>query len=115
MWAYDAQLEKVINGDTIDLVIDLGFYHQIRQRFRLARLNAPDIRSTEAKDKENVEKAITYISTQLKAAKEIKVVSYKDRKDKFARYLADVVYDGKNLNKELLDQKLVKPYRKGGK
>jgi micrococcal nuclease len=112
MWAYEAGLEKVVNSDTVDLVIDLGFYHQIRQRFRLARLDAY---KTEAEAKDKNEKAIAYMEGQLRAAKSIRVVSYKDRKDKFARYLADIVYDGRNLNKELLDQRFVKPYRKGGK
>lgn len=41
---YHARLVKVVDGDTVDLEVDLGFYVYKRVRFRLARIDAPEVR-----------------------------------------------------------------------
>jgi micrococcal nuclease len=38
-----AKCINVVDGDTIDVDIDLGFYTSIRQRFRLLRVNTPEV------------------------------------------------------------------------
>jgi micrococcal nuclease len=48
MWTYRARLDRVIDGDTVDMDIDLGFRHVIeRHRLRLAGLNTPEVRGEE--------------------------------------------------------------------
>lgn len=47
MFTYKAILEKVIDGDTIDVTIDLGFEIYARKRLRLAGINAPETRTLE--------------------------------------------------------------------
>lgn len=42
MYEYKAKLVKVIDGDTIDLNVDLGFYIFIQMRFRMAGINTPE-------------------------------------------------------------------------
>jgi len=32
---YKAKLERVVNGDIVDLIVDVGFYISVHQRFRL--------------------------------------------------------------------------------
>jgi len=45
------QIVKVIDGDTVDVDIDLGFNLTIRQRVRLKGINAPESRTTNEKEK----------------------------------------------------------------
>jgi micrococcal nuclease len=42
MYVYKAVVERVVDGDTIDCLIDLGFKVFIRQRVRLANFDAPE-------------------------------------------------------------------------
>ena len=41
MYHYKAILNRIIDGDTIDVMIDLGFGIQIKQRVRLHGINTP--------------------------------------------------------------------------
>ena len=43
MWTYQARLLRVVDGDTVDLILDLGFDIHLNQRVRLAGLNAPEM------------------------------------------------------------------------
>jgi len=45
MYYYNAVLVKVVDGDTIDAIIDLGFDVQVKKRIRLAGINAPESRT----------------------------------------------------------------------
>lgn len=56
MYTYKAKLIRVIDGDTIDAEIDLGFSVYVKQRIRLYGINTPDSRS---KDLEIREKGIS--------------------------------------------------------
>jgi len=42
MYKYKAKIERVVDGDTIDIVIDLGFKITTNQRIRLAGINTPE-------------------------------------------------------------------------
>lgn len=46
-YLYDATVVKVVDGDTVDLDVDLGFWVTLRVRVRLAGVNAPEIRGPE--------------------------------------------------------------------
>ena len=45
MYYYNAVLVRVVDGDTIDAIIDLGFVVQVKKRIRLAGINAPESRT----------------------------------------------------------------------
>lgn len=44
MWCYAARVVRVVDGDTVDCVVDLGFRVSIQLRLRLAGCNAPELR-----------------------------------------------------------------------
>lgn len=52
MYTYKAKLVRVIDGDTIDAEIDLGFNVLIRQRIRLYGIDTPESRTTDLEEKE---------------------------------------------------------------
>lgn len=47
MYRYKARVVKVVDGDTIDCDVDLGFYMTARIRFRLFGIDAPEVRGAE--------------------------------------------------------------------
>ena len=42
MYTYKAKLQRVVDGDTIDATIDLGFDIFVKKRIRFAGINAPE-------------------------------------------------------------------------
>ena len=49
MYTYKAKLERVVDGDTLDASIDLGFDVIVRKRIRLAGINTPESRTRRKK------------------------------------------------------------------
>ena len=47
MYEYKARVIRVVDGDTIDCDVDLGFHMTARIRFRLANIDAPEVRGVE--------------------------------------------------------------------
>jgi len=79
--------ERVVDGDTIDVLIDFGFKITKRERLRLARINAPE---TRGKEKVAGQKA----KRELKSLIEGKKIAIETEKQgKFGRYLAEVYYE----------------------
>ena len=42
-YRYRAELDRVVDGDTFDVLIDLGFYIRIKERIRLEEVDTPEI------------------------------------------------------------------------
>ena len=108
--AYQARLERVVDGDTLHVAIDLGFKFVHREILRLRGINAPEM-STEAGKKSAV--ALKYI------LKDVKFLILKTTAtDIYGRYVVDVFFaegeedsqkvaeSGIYLNQLLLDKKL---------
>jgi micrococcal nuclease len=51
MYIYNCSLSRVVDGDTIDAVIDLGFDISIKQRIRLYGINTPECRTRDLEEK----------------------------------------------------------------
>ena len=106
MYEYKATVENVVDGDTIDLVVDLGFKIQTKQRVRLARVDTPE------RAQANYQTAKDFVKNAVLG----KAVAVKtDKVSKWGYYLAEVMFDGKNLNDELFNAGLAKYYDGGHK
>ena len=51
MYRYNAELIRVVDGDTVDAKIDLGFDISIKKRIRLGGINAPESRTRNLAEK----------------------------------------------------------------
>lgn len=51
LYNYTFTPTRVVDGDTVDGIIDLGFAVQMRERVRLARINAPETRTRDPDEK----------------------------------------------------------------
>ena len=105
MFTYNAFVTNVVDGDTIDVEIDLGFdiWHHVR--LRLAGIDTPETSTQAGKD------ARVYAKKHLEK-RAVVITTYKP--DKYGRYLADVIVDGVSFNKTLIDEGMAKAYD-GGK
>lgn len=89
-YAYTAKVVKVVDGDTIDVVIDLGFSLFSHQRLRLLGVYASEDDTPAGKAQH--ENLTLFFSGHSD------VVVRTHRKDKYGRYLADVWVDGNHVN-----------------
>lgn len=97
MYEYRASAVRVIDADTIDIDIDLGFRLTSRQRVRLAGINAPEVNTPAGM----VAKA--YLTTYLEVGALLTVQSEKPGGgDKYGRYLATLWRGPVNVNNLLV-------------
>lgn len=85
MHEYKATVDKVVDGDTVDLDIDLGFYVRTRQRCRLLGYDAPEKFGPE---KERGDAAKRHLQVLLSEPGELFVRTAKT--EKYGRWLAQV-------------------------
>lgn len=98
MYEYHASLVRVIDGDTVVMVVDLGFTVSVNIEFRLLGINAPEMKGTSKvagqAAKEHLEQLLAQGSLSLKSDKAPKT-------DKYGRWLADITVtkpDGTSFN-----------------
>jgi micrococcal nuclease len=103
MFKYNAIVDNVVDGDTIDLSIDLGFDIWHRARVRMLGIDTPE----KWYDFGKVVKA--YVQEKLEFQK-VQIISTKP--DKYGRYLVDVYIDGEDVtfNQHLIDSGMAKSY-----
>jgi micrococcal nuclease len=89
---------KVVDGDTVDVVIDLGFYLSIKKRVRLLGINAPESRTRDLSEKKKGLEA----KARLKEMCESDLVLQCHGLGKYGRVLGEFFVDGKSLNKLLV-------------
>jgi len=92
MYKYKAHVVKVVDGDTFDFMIDLGFRMYTQIRVRLKGYDAPEIRGPEREEGKAVKQICVQILT---AAEQIYIETTKT--GKYGRWLADVEVDGIDL------------------
>ena len=98
MYTYQAKLIEVIDADTVDLLIDLGFGVHVKERCRLYGIDAPEMPSEAGKAaKIYLETLIGAATGQLFVATRKMTRKPKEKTDKYGRYLA-VLYGGGNVD-----------------
>lgn len=116
MYDYKAQCVRVIDGDTIDCVVDLGFCFSAKMRLRLLGVDTPELNSKDVASRDRANTAKAHVIAKI-LGKEIIVETRKH--DSFGRYLADVYYHDPVamtnvcLNTELLRTRLADIYPRG--
>ena len=104
---YVREVKNVVDGDTIDVVIDLGFNVLFEQRVRLAGIDTPESRTSDKAEKVLGLEAKEYLKKNIKAAKNIVIRTEKmDSSEKYGRILGWVYLDGDSEsinNKMILD------------
>lgn len=103
MFCYKAKLIEVIDGDTVDLQIDLGFSVCISERFRLYGIDAPEMKTEAGK----IAKA--WLQATL-FGKELFVQTIKAKRgakaDKYGRFLAILHFDQNAMALNIAETKI---------
>jgi micrococcal nuclease len=93
------KITGVVDGDTIDVDIDLGFNVSFSQRVRLAGIDTPESRTSDKFEKALGLEAKEYLKNKLKDAKEIVIKTEKpDSSEKYGRILGWLYVDGDTIS-----------------
>ncbi len=102
---YVKKVSKVVDGDTIDVEIDLGFDISFSSRVRLAGIDTPESRTTDKMEKALGLEAKAYLKHEIDAAKSVVIKTEKmDSSEKYGRILGWVFLDGASVS---LNEKMI--------
>ena len=109
MYAYSARVIRWIDGDTVDLRVDLGFKLYAETRFRLYGIDTPE------RGQKNHGQATALVNSLAPVGADVFIHSYKDP-DTYGRWLAEIVTaGGASVNTRLVEFGLAVPYLGGTK
>jgi micrococcal nuclease len=114
LWSYRAYCTNVVDGDTLDVVIDLGFGVTMAQRVRLAHVDTPERGQPNWSEARRFIMDRVWVTGYQDPTWPLRLVTIKPH-DKYGRYLAEVWVDGKSLGDELLAAGLAVPYEGGAR
>jgi len=104
MYEYSCKVERVVDGDTIDVVLDLGFDILYKSRVRLYGIDTPESRTRNLDEKARGKMASAFLKEAIENGTKVVIqTKLKDSKGKFGRVLGDVVVDGVNINQLMID------------
>ena len=117
MYEYRVEVDRVIDGDTVDVIIDLGFEVFVKERVRLAGLDAPEVRTRDLFEKEKGIVTKDWLQDRLNDAYEsdapiiLRTTQYNPR-GKFGRCIGTLHINEVNINEEMLEKGLAEEYVK---
>jgi endonuclease YncB( thermonuclease family) len=108
VYEYSARLLHVVDGDTVDLDVDLGMHIHTKQRVRLLGINCPEHGTIAGNDATAFTKA--WIDEH---GPDLVLRTVLDRAEKYGRILGQVVAGGRMLNNDLVTAGLAVDYDGG--
>jgi micrococcal nuclease len=114
LYEYKAALIRVVDGDTVDLRVDLGFSIYKEDRFRLAGINTPELHAKDPAERERAQQAKAKLEALLQAPTLV-VKTRKDSQEKFGRYLATILVGELDVVAELIRLGHGVPYEGGAR
>ena len=97
MFEYHIKITRVVDGDTVDCSIDLGFDIHTHKRIRLYGINAPESRTSNKEEKQRGMAAKYRLMELIDSAEEIRLISH--GKGKFGRVIGELLYNLPNESK----------------
>ncbi len=104
MYEYSCTVDRVVDGDTIDVILDLGFDIMFKSRVRLYGIDTPESRTRDKDEKVRGKMAGSFLKEAIDNGNKVVIqTKLKDSRGKFGRVLGDVVVDGININQSMID------------
>ena len=112
LYHYNAEVTRVVDGDTVDALVDLGFNTYSKQRIRLYGINTPEIRTRDKIEKKAGLAAMARLE-ELLADNDNRCVirTSLDKKGKYGRWLGEVFVEDENINQWLISEGYAKEYK----
>jgi micrococcal nuclease len=104
MYEYNVvDVVKFVDGDTLDVIIDLGFHITRKERIRLADIDVPELNSSNEAERKISSDAKLFVMNWILKQKNLKIKTIKD--DKYGR-LVGIIYGNNNecLNDILIEE-----------
>jgi micrococcal nuclease len=96
MYKYKAKVLRIVDGDTLDLTVDLGFGFTFRARVRLADFDAPEsFRPSCQAEKEHANEVVAFLEEVIPKGTEVLLDTNKT--GKYGRWIGDIEARGGDL------------------
>ena len=105
MYEYRCKVTRVVDGDTVDIDIDLGFGVWLhKERVRIYGIDTPESRTRDKEEKKYGLMAKEFVKQFVKGDS-IKLTTQKyDAKGKFGRILGDIIVDNRSLSDTMIQE-----------
>jgi|TARA_R110000737_G_scaffold26767_7_gene45521 micrococcal nuclease len=111
MYEYSCKVDRVVDGDTIDVVLDLGFDIMFKSRVRLYGIDTPESRTRDLDEKARGKMAGAFLKEAVENGSKVVIeTKLKDSRGKYGRVLGNVVVDGLNINEAMIEKFLAVAY-----
>lgn len=100
LYYYKGIVKRVVDGDTYDIMVDLGFGIYSLIRFRLELVDTPEVRGVER------EEGLRVVEIVREKIEGKEVILKSTKKGSFNRYIATIWIDDVNLGEYLLNENL---------
>ena len=111
MYEYKCEVTRVVDGDTIDVIADLGFSILHKCRVRLFGIDTPESRTRDLDEKVRGKLASKFLSDAIQNGEDVILRSeIKDSKGKYGRVLGTIIVDGVDVNQQMVDKHLAVKY-----
>ena len=111
MYEYNCKVTRVVDGDTIDVILDLGFSILHKCRVRLYGIDTPESRTRDKDEKLRGKLASKYLSDAIHNGTKVVLRSkLKDSKGKYGRVLGEIIVDDININVSMIENYLAVEY-----
>lgn len=115
-YSYNVIVYRVVDGDTVDVDIDLGFGIWMRgQRIRLNGIDAPESRTRNLNEKKWGYAAKEFVCEMIDDAESVVIETQLDKTGKYGRILGDIICDGVNVTDLMVKKRLAIPYTGGNR
>ena len=104
MYTYRATVTRVVDGDTMDVAVDLGFDIVYNDRVRLYGINTPESRTRDLDEKKLGLAAKDRVKELCPEGSEVTLKTTKDGKGKFGRILGEIYVGDVNINQLLVEE-----------
>jgi micrococcal nuclease len=109
MYSYNAKIINIVDGDTVDAEIDLGFKLKITHRLRLIGIDTPELTAPDPQLRQLAQIAKDYMVEKL-LNQTVKINTYKA--DSFGRYLAEIYIESFSVNDYLIESGMAKKWKR---
>ena len=103
MYEYNCEVKRVVDGDTVDVVIDLGFDIAYSSRVRLFGIDTPESRTRDKDEKARGLISRDFLKSYLDKGGVV-IRTRKDKKGKFGRVLGEMVVEDININELMIKE-----------
>ena len=106
MYEYSAKIRRWVDGDTVDVTLDLGFDILYNNRIRLYGINTPESRTRDLEEKKRGLAAKDRVKELCPVGSSIILKTTKDGRGKFGRILGEIFVPGvvQSVNQLLVEE-----------